>query len=360
MGDKGSKTLILVVDIDDDLGRMGVKTPIVGYREVVKSLIDFGMKKPEDSDVNAIFKALSIYRELKKLGYNVEIAVLSGDESSSLKANLRIKNDLSRLKKEIGFNDIVLVSDGVSDERILPVIQSIGDVVGVERVIVEQSRGVEETFILLGRYIKKAVNELPYSKIFLGIPGVILITIALASFLKLTMYLNELVLTIIGLALVIKGFGVIGRAIGLWRKSPILFTTVFMGVVSYIATAVVVGATIYAGLTVSSFTVMIDVSQALIIFGTLSIISGRLIYKLSSGLATTIWKDVIPLIPLVFVVTILQRVSYMARTIKTDSIEEILKLFSTTEIITLIGLAVAVTIITTIVFMAIEHRLGSE
>ncbi len=359
MESKRVDVLVLVVDIDDDLGRAGVETPVVGYREVARALMEFGLERPEDSDVNAIFKALSVYRELKRQGYSVEVAVLAGDEHSGLRANLRIRRDLERLKRELGFKSIVFVSDGASDERVLPVLQSFGEIIGVERVVVEQSRGVEETFILISKYVKKAINEQPYSKIFLGVPGIIIVSIAIASVLKLTMYLNEIVMIILGAALIIKGFGVIGRTIGLWRKSPILFTTVLLGVVSYASACIVVVATVYTGLTISSFTTMIDAIQALIILGTVSIISGRLIYSLQRGVVSSIWKDVLPLIPLIFIVTVLQRVSYMAKSIKRGGLEDIIKLFSTTEVITLIGLAIIVTITTTILFMVLEHKLST-
>jgi len=56
------KTLILNVDRDDDFGRKAkVKSPIVGIKNNINAANKLGQADPEDSDLNAIFSAISTY-----------------------------------------------------------------------------------------------------------------------------------------------------------------------------------------------------------------------------------------------------------------------------------------------------------
>ena len=58
-------TLILNVDRDDDLGRKAkVKSPIIGIDENIEAANLLGQSDPEDSDLNAIFSAISTYNKL--------------------------------------------------------------------------------------------------------------------------------------------------------------------------------------------------------------------------------------------------------------------------------------------------------
>ena len=355
---EGSKILILSVDIDDDLSKAGLSAPIVGYNDVLKTLLIFGKRKPEDSDVNAILKALSLYDELSSQGYDVDIAILAGHPSSSLRASLRIRDDLIKLKDSLGFNNIVLVSDGASDEKILPVLQSIADVISVERVIVEQSRGIEETFLLLSRYIKKAVNELPYSKIFLGVPGALLLVIAIASLLNLGRYINEIVFLFLGSILIIKGFGLPSRMLDLWKNSPVLFIAYLLGGMTYFIVFLTISYTLYVvGLTTSSFIFLVDSTKALLILGTMAIVSGRLIYKIIIGLEETLWKDVMPLIPFIFIIVILQKISDNVKKLEPiASFDQIVSSAISPDVLTLIGVSIAVSMIVAFVFLVLEKE----
>ncbi|MEM2543782.1 MAG: DUF373 family protein, partial [Nitrososphaerota archaeon] len=70
----------------------------------------------------------------------------------------------------------------------------------------KQSESVEHTWLLLGRYIKMAIFDTRYSKIFLGIPGLLLTFIGILYTLGLMNI--PILLLIIGIALFIKGFGI--------------------------------------------------------------------------------------------------------------------------------------------------------
>lgn len=355
---KELRILILSVDIDDDISKAGLSAPVVGYDDVLKTLLIFGKKKPEDSDVNAILKALSLYDELFGQGYDVDIAILAGHPSSSLKASIRIRDDLIKLKKKLGFNSVILVSDGASDEKILPVLQSITNVIGVERVIVEQSRGIEETFLLLSRYIKKAVNELPYSKIFLGIPGTLLLVVAIVSLLNLSKYINEILFLFIGGVLIIKGFGLTSKMMDLWRNSPVLFIAYLLGGIMYFIAFLTISYTLYViGLSTSSFIFLVDSTRALLILGTMAIVSGRLIYKIIEGLEEALWKDVLPLIPFIFIIVLLQKISDNVKKLEPMvSFDQIVSSIVSPDILILIGTSIIVSIIVAFIFLALEKE----
>ena len=75
-----AKTLVLNIDRDDDFGRKAqVASPIIGVENNKDAANKLGYVNAEDSDLNAVFYAISIYETLKKEGKDVEIATLCGD-----------------------------------------------------------------------------------------------------------------------------------------------------------------------------------------------------------------------------------------------------------------------------------------
>src|SRR3972149_5533073 len=74
------KTLVLCVDRDNDLGvKTGIRGPLVGRDDALAAAMKLGLADPEDSDVNSLLTAISIYDELVKAGQPAEIAALTGD-----------------------------------------------------------------------------------------------------------------------------------------------------------------------------------------------------------------------------------------------------------------------------------------
>ena len=61
------KTLILNIDRDNDFGRKAkVNSPIIGIEDNIKAANKLGQIDPEDSDLNAIFSAISTYKSIKE------------------------------------------------------------------------------------------------------------------------------------------------------------------------------------------------------------------------------------------------------------------------------------------------------
>ena len=148
-------TLILCVDRDDDLGRKaGVKGPIIGREDNLKAAVALGLEDPEDSDMNAIFAAISLYDKLKKRGKDVEIATLTGHEDVGMKSDEIIAKQLDKVIKKVNPQDVIFVSDGSEDEYILPLITSRVPITHMRKVIVKQSKNIESTYYIVMRALK--------------------------------------------------------------------------------------------------------------------------------------------------------------------------------------------------------------
>ena len=141
------KTLILNVDRDNDFGRKAkVKSPIVGLEENIEAANKLGRVDPEDSDLNAIFLAISTYDRLKSKGEDVEIATLCGDMDIGITSDKKITNQLESVIKKTNVDQAILLSDGAEDEYILPIIQSRLKITSIKRVNVKQSRELEDAY----------------------------------------------------------------------------------------------------------------------------------------------------------------------------------------------------------------------
>ncbi|XRP96435.1 DUF373 family protein [Methanocaldococcus sp. 16A] len=202
-GEKVKNYLVLVVDIDDDIGRKaGLNTPILGRDENIKALIKLGLADPGDSDVNAILGGVKIYDELKASGKDVEIAIISGDvDVESEKCALRLKEQIDFLLYLYNPDFIYLVSDGKEDEMILKYLESKNVFVWKKRVVVKQSETLESTYYLIQEFIKKTMEE--YIPLILTFTGFSLILYAIFADIGW-----RIVVGIIGLYILSEGVGV--------------------------------------------------------------------------------------------------------------------------------------------------------
>lgn len=205
---KNTRLIVLVVDRDDDIGRKtGRRTPIIGRDENLEAAKDLALSDPEESDANAMFGAIKLYDELqRKIGAdNVMIATIAGLEKEGLEADEKIGRELDEVLKRFPANGCILISDGLTDQFVVPIITSRVPIVSIKRVVVRQSESIERTWLLLGRYLKMALFEARYSKIILGIPGVLLL---LTGVLYAIGLVNPAILFIlIGIVLLFRGFG---------------------------------------------------------------------------------------------------------------------------------------------------------
>jgi putative membrane protein len=205
--EREGRLLIVVIDLDDDLSQVGISTPIVGYENALNAAVEFAVKRPEDSDVNALFAGLSIYRKLRSQGADVEIAVLAGHPTDLVAGQRRVLRQLDEVLEYVGEPvDVVLVSDSEYDMMIAEVLRSRVPVVALKRVVVEQHLGIETSYMLLARYLKKAVTDPRFAKYTVGIPGSLLATAALLSLFGLGGIVLKSVLALLGIAMIVHGF----------------------------------------------------------------------------------------------------------------------------------------------------------
>jgi len=207
------RTLVLCVDRDDDLGvKAGIKTPIIGREENVNAAVNLALKDPEEPDANAIFEAIRIYDRFKQSTPEKEpkgecqIATIAGSELGDVGADKALVAELTEVLKTFQASEVILVTDGFSDEAILPLVQSRVPVSSVRRITVRHSESIEETVWLFSRYVKILFENPKYSRTMLGLPGILLIVLGAMYMLNWIGYSWIAFLIVLGSFLVVKGF----------------------------------------------------------------------------------------------------------------------------------------------------------
>jgi putative membrane protein len=210
--EKKENVLVLCVDRDGDIGaKANLKTPIFGREENLNAAVAFALKDPEEPDANAMFEAIRVFDRLKTEGKPYEdfqIATISGSEFGDVSADRKLVSELNEVLTNFRASEVVLVTDGYQDELVLPFIESRVPVSSVRRVVIKHSKSIEETAAVFSRYFKMIVEDPRYSRLLLGIPGILLIVLVVLSFYNLLALTWLVFLVILGGALLIKGFGV--------------------------------------------------------------------------------------------------------------------------------------------------------
>jgi putative membrane protein len=206
------RVLILCVDRDADLGvKAGIKTPVIGRKENLNAAVALALKDPEEPDANAMFEAIHIYDRLKGEGEPdeiLEISTISGSELGGVGADRKIVAELNELLGSFPASEVMLVTDGYTDEAVLPLVESRVPVSSVRRIVVKHSESIEETAALFSRYLKLIVDNPRYSRIALGLPGVLFLILGILSIFNLLYYYWIAFIFVLSVFLVVKGFGV--------------------------------------------------------------------------------------------------------------------------------------------------------
>ena len=222
-----SRLLVICVDRDDDIGKAGVITPIVGRNACIDAAQRLALEDPEDADSNSIFAAVKTYEDLVSKGYQAEVIVVSGTEDKGVEADEKIVLQVKSVMEKYAANGAVIVSDGEDDESVIPIIQNVLPIVSVRRVVMRVSRSVEYSYAVFGRYLKAIAFDSKYSKFFLGVPGILLLIGGIATVLGLTREIFAILVSILGGAFLIRAFDV-DRAWSHWVKpTPAGFIRIF-------------------------------------------------------------------------------------------------------------------------------------
>ncbi len=206
------RILILCVDRDSDLTKKTeVKTPVIGRNENLNAAVALALKDPEEPDANAMFEAVRQYDRLKaqsKAEELFEIATVCGSELGGVDADRKVVSELTNLISLFPASEVILVTDGYTDETVLPLVESRVKVSSVRRIVVKHSQSIEQSAALFTRYLRTITQNPRYSRIALGVPGVLLLIFGILSLLNYYYLFWIALVFVLSVVLVIKGFGV--------------------------------------------------------------------------------------------------------------------------------------------------------
>ncbi|MEM2237794.1 MAG: DUF373 family protein [Candidatus Caldarchaeum sp.] len=208
MAEESRRLLVITVDRDDDLGqKTGIKGPVVGREENVNAAVKLALADPEDPDANAVFYAVKLYDELVKNGNEeVEVVTLTGSPKEGLEADMKVFNQLREVLEKFPAQKCIFVSDGATDAIVAPIISSQLAIISVQRVTVKQSQTVEQSWLILGKYLRLGLTDPRYAKFLLGIPGGFIALSAVLSIFGLAQ--PYILMLFLGLLLFFWGFRV--------------------------------------------------------------------------------------------------------------------------------------------------------
>lgn len=205
MAAKKSK-LVLCIDRDNDLyEKAKISGPIIGREANLDAATKLALADPTETDANTMFRAVGICDSLTGDG-PAQVATLTGSSSLGYAADREISLQLERLLTEFPADSCIFVSDGASDEQILPVIRSRLKIDSVEIVVMKQAKELEKTYFV----ILEKLKEPHYARLVFGIPALVLLLFAASRYLGWGL---ESVAAILAVYLAAKAFGIEERAI---------------------------------------------------------------------------------------------------------------------------------------------------
>ncbi|MFI5419972.1 MAG: DUF373 family protein [Nitrososphaerales archaeon] len=256
--EKNSRTLLICIDRDDDIGvKTGIKTPIVGRDACVAAATKLSITDPEEADANAIFAAVKEYDNLLSKGEFCEVIVVSGLFERGVMADKKIRNQVAEILKGYPADGAVIISDGAEGEELVPVIQSLVPIISVRKVVIKHSKSVEESYAVLGRYLRMLIFDSRYARYSLGVPGIIFIALVLITISVPAVSAPLVLVVFIGIVFIIRGFDIDRRIESVGKLSAsgylrlfsaiasvlIIFAGIATGIAVFFPTTTVVGST---------------------------------------------------------------------------------------------------------------------
>jgi len=205
--ENAKRALVICVDLDDDVGsKTGLETPIVGRDNVLRAAEKLVLVDPEEADSNAMFASIRLSDELSQKGYLTQVGVIGGLSNGGLEASRKAMDEIMSVANSFNPSEVYVVTDGFGEEDIEPIIRARLPLTGVKRVVIKQSRSIEASYIIFGRYLKMLFSDPRFKRWFLGLGGLIIITVALLSYYGSSREINTAFWSIIGLAVLMRGF----------------------------------------------------------------------------------------------------------------------------------------------------------
>jgi putative membrane protein len=207
---KQERTLIVCIDGDNDVGvKAKIDTPILGREGVIQAATALAIADPEEADANAMFGAVKIQEQLSKEYPNeiFQVATITGDSRGGIIADRKMISELNEVISEFNATGVILVTDGYSDEELVPIIQSRIPINSIHHVVVKHSERIEETWAVVLRYVKMLMEDPQYARISLGVPGIILVILGFLIASGQVENAGMMITFVLGIVLFLKGFG---------------------------------------------------------------------------------------------------------------------------------------------------------
>ncbi len=195
------RILVLNVDVDNDLYRkVKVAGPVIGRTDNLRAAAKLALADPQDTDANAMFEAVRKYDELRGKGYSVAVATITGAEREGYVADRELSRQIESVVDRLKSEACVLVTDGMSDARVVPLLKNRIKINSIDLVRMKQAAQFENTYFT----VLEKLKEPHYARIVFGIPAMLLLLFALSYYLSLGW---EFPVALIGIYLVLQGFG---------------------------------------------------------------------------------------------------------------------------------------------------------
>ena len=217
------KTLIICIDGDDDIGKKAeVKTPVIGREENLKAATQLAVSDPEEADANAMFGAIKLHDRLRR-DYpeeSFEVATIAGTSSGGVEADRKMIKELTEVLRAYDASGVILVTDGFADDALIPIIQSRVPITSIHHVVVKHSERLEETWAVIFRYLRMLVEDPYYSRVSLGVPGVLLVIFGFLLASGQVENAGMVTAFVLGAVLFLKGFGLDERIADVRPRLP--------------------------------------------------------------------------------------------------------------------------------------------
>ncbi len=236
------RILVMSVDRDNDIGqKTGIVGPVMGKEKVLNTAMKLALKDPEESDSNAIFGAVKVFEELKEK-YDSEVVVLTGHKHRGIDADREITKQLKSILKKRPSDFVILVSDGLDDEHVIPIIQSYIPILSVKRVIVRQSERLESSYYKIKDFIKETLENPKFARLVFGLPAIALLLYAMLGDTGW-----RIILGVIGAYLFIRGFKLEDYIMGVFNELRESFTGRRFSFFMYVVAIAIATLAIYRG-----------------------------------------------------------------------------------------------------------------
>jgi len=204
------QTLIVCIDGDNDIGiKADITTPVIGRDAILESATKLAISDPEEADANAMFGAIKLYDRMVKQypDESFEVATIAGSSMGGVEADRKMVRELTEVMEHFKATGVILVTDGFADEELVPIVQSRIPITSIHHVVVKHSERIEETYAVIFRYLKMLIEDPYYSKVSLGVPGILLLILGFLTASNQLENAGMVIAVVLGIVLMLKGFG---------------------------------------------------------------------------------------------------------------------------------------------------------